>query len=181
MAAERDTLLQPNNKGTFHQLLATRSSQSDEKDACNGIVRLQRTSDLLTPRKSKLGQMLVTSGVLAGPPRLVDDVLELQTARLSEWDYLKGGWLEAEVARRIAAADPDDWCSGVAVERGPGMNNELDAMVTTGNRTLLVEVKTANLRREKSDEHGFRSTAAQDSRVGAHGQGRPYVRRQEAS
>lgn len=113
--------------------------------------------------EGKLGRQLHALGVLVMPPSKRNGRLMLQLARPSEIDYLKGGWLEAHVASIIKTAAADDWACGVQVGAERGKNNEIDAIVTCGNRTLLVEVKTANLSRESLQSDGEASSKAQDT------------------
>jgi len=113
--------------------------------------------------QGKLGQQLLNQDVLMEAPSACKDGLMLQLARPAEIDYLKGGWLEAHLASLIAAAQPDDWACGVQVGKERGKNNEIDAIITCGNRTLLVEVKTANLARESAQEGGDAATKGQDT------------------
>jgi|GEM_PF-464674 len=110
-----------------------------------------------------LGKTLHAQGVLAERPVARNGRLALRLAHPSEIDYLKGGWLEAHLASLIAAAQPDDWACGVQVGKEKGKNNEIDAIVTCGNRTLLVEVKTANLGRQTPDDSGEASSKGQDT------------------
>ena len=115
--------------------------------------------------QGKLGKLLHQQDVLASRPEQDEQGrLRLRLARRSEIDYLKGGWLEAHVAALLAAAQPDDWACGVQVGEGSGRNNELDALATCGNRTLLVEVKTANLgRHPNAQDDGESSSKGQDT------------------
>jgi CRISPR-associated protein Csx16 len=111
----------------------------------------------------ELGAALFSSGVLRERPSSDDQKLTLMLSSPDEIDYLKGGWLEAHLASIIEAAKPDDWACGVEIGQGAGKNNEIDALVTCGNRTLLIEVKTANLARFSEDGSGEKSTKAQDA------------------
>ncbi len=137
--------------------------QADSADVKAGTLRQPANSELGKRLQDKLGSLLLEQGVLQCAPRKADGQIELQLARPSEWGYLQGGWLEAEVGRRIAATKPDDWACGVAVGHESGKNNEIDAIVTAGNRTLLIEIKTAYLRREQVQDDGASSTKAQDT------------------
>ena len=122
--------------------------------------RLART--LLGP----LGALLTAHGVMREAPRVErDGAVRLAWRTPGEIDYLKGGWLEAHVAALIAVAAPDDWAADVQIgqDGDTGRNNEIDAIVTCGNRTLLIEVKTANLDRKTSADDGSKSNKAQDA------------------
>ncbi|OZB62246.1 MAG: putative CRISPR-associated protein [Thiomonas sp. 13-66-29] len=122
-----------------------------------------RVNSLRRLLKGKLGKLLHAEGVLRCVPTQESDALVLELARPSEIDYIKGGWLEAHVAARIEACKPDDWACGVEIGAGRGRNNEIDAIVVSGNRTLLIEVKTANLNREQAQDNGETSTKGQDT------------------
>lgn len=111
----------------------------------------------------KLGQLLLAQGVLRAPVQQDNGQIWLKLARPSEISYLKGGWLEAYIASIIRKAAPDDWACGVQVGKEAGKNNEIDAIVTCGNRTLLLEVKTANLAREERQDDGESKTKGQDT------------------
>ncbi|MEW6559355.1 MAG: CRISPR-associated protein Csx16 [Pseudomonadota bacterium] len=110
-----------------------------------------------------LGRSLHQHDVLIEPPTRTENGLSLRLTRPSEIDYLKGGWLEAHIASIIEKAKPDDWACGVQIGSEAGKNNEIDAIVTCGNRTLLIEIKTANLARESSQDDGEKSTKGQDT------------------
>ncbi|RPE63044.1 putative CRISPR-associated protein (TIGR02620 family) [Tibeticola sediminis] len=113
--------------------------------------------------QGKLGAALFSSGVLREHPSSDEQKLTLMLSSPDEIDYLMGGWLEAHLASLIEAAKPDDWACGVEIGIGAGKSNEIDALVTCGNRTLLIEVKTANLGRFTEDSSGEKSTKAQDA------------------
>lgn len=110
-----------------------------------------------------LGRHLHEAGVLRARPIKTDAGMELQFSAPNEIGYLMGTWLEAHVASLIAVADPDDWACGVQVGDKSGRNNELDALIVSGNRTLLIEVKAANLGRRQDQGDGKKSTKAQDA------------------
>lgn len=113
-----------------------------------------------------LGEAMAEHGVFREPPRQdADGSLIVLWRAPSEIDYVKGGWLEAQVAAILAAAGPDDWAAGVQIgkRKDTGRNNELDAIATCGNRTLLIEVKTANLTREQGQDDGSSSSKGQDT------------------
>lgn len=109
------------------------------------------------------GESLTEAGVLRTRPQPSDAGVELQFTAPCEIGYLLGSWLEAHVASLIEAADPDDWSCGVQVGNERGKNNELDALVVSGNRTLLIEVKAANLSRISDKGGGEKNTKAQDA------------------
>jgi len=113
--------------------------------------------------RGKLGAHLAEAGVLRTRPQTSDAGVELQFTAPSEIGYLLGSWLEAHVASLIEAAGPDDWACGVQVGSERGKNNELDAIIVSGNRTLLIEVKAANLARKSDKGGGKKSTKAQDT------------------
>lgn len=130
----------------------------------NGSLQLRPGCALIKPLQGRLGHLLHQQDVLESAPERRDDgSIALHLARPSEWSYLQGGWLEAEAARRIQAAAPDDWACGVAMGKITGRNNENDAMVTAGNRTLLIEIKTANLGREQVQDDGSSSSKGADT------------------
>ncbi|MDY0331718.1 MAG: CRISPR-associated protein Csx16 [Thiomonas sp.] len=122
-----------------------------------------RLDSLRKALAGKLGALLHEQGVLSDKPTLQDGLLSLKLPHSAEIDYLKGGWLEAHLASIIAAAGPDDWACGVQIGQEHGRNNEIDAIVTCGNRTLLVEVKTANLARDSVGDGGEKSSKGQDA------------------
>lgn len=123
----------------------------------------QSTKFLRQRLEGALGRILHEHDVLIEPPTRTENRLSLRLRRPSEIDYLKGGWLEAHIASIIEKAKPDDWACGVQIGSEAGKNNEIDAMVTCGNRTLLVEIKTANLARESAQDDGEKSTKGQDA------------------
>lgn len=102
--------------------------------------------------EGRLGTLLLEHKVLREPlGKQTDGSLRLVLATPSELDYLKGGWLEAYIASVIATCAPDDFACGLQIGNEPGANNEIDAIVVNGNRTLLIEAKTANLARKNED------------------------------
>lgn len=111
----------------------------------------------------KLATVLRRVGVLTEAKPHESGGWALTFSSLDEVRYLMGTWLEAHLAAIIDAAGPDDWASGVQIGQGPGKSNEIDALVTCGNRTLLIEVKTANLGRDVEDGQGGKSTKGQDA------------------
>lgn len=90
-----------------------------------------------------VAQVLRDCGVLWAE-RSGDTVL-LEVGSLADVPYLQGTWLEALVASEIAKLAPDDWAAGVQLGTERGKNNEADALVCCANKTLLIEVKAANL------------------------------------
>jgi len=153
--------------------------QQTQPKSCIYALRLQEaapqwgndSSDIATRQRQlvtnalqgALGPLLTRAGVLAGAPQVVSGALRLRLKTPVEIDYLRGGWLEALAAAIIARAQPDDWASGVAVGDQQGRNNELDAIITCGNHTLLVEIKTAALSRQTASETGEATTQAQNA------------------
>lgn len=111
----------------------------------------------------KLGRLMHEHGVLAERPAVHGDLLYLRFTHRSELDYLNGGWLEAHLASIVAQAGPDDWACGVQVGAEKGRNNEIDLIVTCGNRTLLIEAKTANLSRREANREGESASQAQNA------------------
>jgi len=136
----------------------------------DGIFVLRQATDSDHPARrmqrmlgGKFGRALHAHGVLSAPPSIDAGVMTLALARPSEIDYLKGGWLEAHIASIIRAAAPDDWACGVQIGSEAGKNNEIDAIVTCANRTLLCEIKTANLARPTTQDDGESRTKGQDT------------------
>lgn len=122
-----------------------------------------RGSPLQRSLSGKLGRLMCEHGVLAELPAESGGALYLRFSHRSELDYLMGGWLEAHLASIVAQAGPDDWACGVQVGAEKGRNNEIDLIVTCGNRTLLIEAKTANLSRREANREGESASQAQNA------------------
>lgn len=82
-----------------------------------------------------------------------NDTLKLHFMRepLDELAFMMGGWMEAHLASLFAQSDADEYGQGVQFMQGNN-RNELDIVAVTGNRTLLIEAKTANLLRDGKED-----------------------------
>ena len=116
----------------------------------DGTGTISISSDLQQQLMGPLGLAMLQAGCLSQPPETADhNQLKLSfpyprgRAR-DEIDYLRGRWLEAWVGHILTESGVMDWAAGVNVKDMDGVPNELDAIATSGNQLLVMEVKTSN-------------------------------------
>lgn len=123
--------------------------------------------------EGELGRQLQESG--AAKVALVDDrQLTIRLDRrhgLDDLDFLAGLWMEAWIASEIVKSGADDWAQGVTVRKGR-VENEIDLLVASGNRLLLIEVKTGRLDKDGKEDSKATETLykldAVSERIGRH-------------
>ena len=116
-----------------------------------GTGTLEISNDLKQQLLGPLGQALLDAGCVS---QLPEEEADHHQVRLSfphprrrardEIEYLRGRWLEAWVGHALMESGVMDWATGVNVEDMDGVPNELDAIATSGNQLLVMEVKTSN-------------------------------------
>ncbi len=118
---------------------------------------------------TRLGHALTGDGHIEF--KIEGDVLNLvlKVDPSAELNFLKGKWMEYWVARHFEASNVDEWAVGLDVSRG-GIRNDIDIAVACGNRLLLVEVKSGQIRGDgKDDSKGAEALYKLDSIAGALG------------
>ena len=155
--------------GNFLELLngclAQHARDWEERKGRRGQVTVERWLANVLNRYGSDGQPSIAAlwhqaGVLDREPEFAQDRGELSLRSEAELAYLRGGWLEAHVARLLSTCGADDWAAGLQVvgENAAGEDaakaNELDGVIAAGNRLLVIEVKTARQLRKKGGGKG---------------------------
>ena len=113
-----------------------------------GIIDI--SNDLKHQLFGPLGAAMLQAGCLSQPPEAAGNnqvMLIFPAPRRrarDEIEYLRGRWLEAWVGHALTGSGVMDWATGVNVKDLDGVPNELDAIATSGNQLLVMEVKTSN-------------------------------------
>lgn len=96
-----------------------------------------------------LGKLFLDNGVLSELPYFKGKVMAMELTSKREIAYLKGGWLEAYVAKVFSQVEIDDWAANVEIDGYS--NNEIDLLACNGNQLLFAEVKSSNQTRVDND------------------------------
>ncbi|MBS0212718.1 MAG: CRISPR-associated protein Csx16 [Proteobacteria bacterium] len=118
-------------------------------DAPQFVVRFKLAKvfkDVQKALHSPFGEAIRECGLTKYSLRETDQTLtfNLLANPEDELAFLSGGWMEVWLASMFERSGVDDWAQGITVERD-GVSNEFDLVAVNGNRSLIVEVKTANL------------------------------------